>query len=1002
MSDAPELLLWGVPELRAGRGVVFAGERRFQLLVLLALQAGRWIERDRIAALLWPEHDLAEARRNLRKVLFVARRTAGGLEAGPTALRWSVRTDLQAFDDDRLHGRLAEALAWRRGEPLQAVDDPDNAELARFFAAERARIEHDWQTAAADHLRAQAGPQARIEAARRWLAADPFAEPAVAALLKAERESGRHAEARAAYRHYAARLAEELGVEPSRALRDLVEDRPDDVEPPRWPRPAPGPVPASASGVIAEPAPAADPGFVGRRLELAELAAMLARPECRLLTIVGPGGSGKSSLARRALAEAAALHAGGAHWVELQDLNSVAPFVARLAQRLGVDVDTGDPVEPLARRLGSTPTLLVLDNAEHLHELPALLQRLLAAAPALRLLVTSRERLRIEPEWLLPLQGLAVPDAASRDLEAASAFDAVRLFAQRAAAAQRGFRLDAHLDAVIDIADAVGGLPLALELAAHWVRLLPPAEIARELRESIDLLERDPAAAVGPSRDGHHSLRAVLDQSWQALAPRERQALADLAVFGGGFTRAAASAVAGVSMPLLSSLVDRSLLAVDETGRFAMHPLVASFAAERAAAAPERRAAAALRHAEHFARQLGGTGAQAGDQVRAAALRIDAEFANVMLAWQHAVQARRADLVCALVRALWPYFEERGRVQEAFELFRPALHLPDNQPMSARALTWLRQALAMLHSWRGEHEQGLALADAGVASGERCGDAEALIGCLIVGATCRWKLGRFAPARAESVRAVALAREHGDRNCLAWALHARGTLEHALGEHDAAIESLRGALAIDRELGRPDGAAQQLNNLGALLNEQGRWAEARPLLEEGLQLAVKAGHARIEAYVRKNLGTALHRLGDRAGARVLLRSAAARARELGLHQVDAACQRELAHVALDEGELGAALQGLRDAVAAAARHGQAAEGARAMALFGDWLAAAGEPARGAAVWRAVAGAAPGLTRAQRDEIESKLLRAPSAADATASLDELPRWLAAATPPPQRR
>jgi predicted ATPase len=644
--------------------------------------------------------------------------------------------------------------------------------------------------------------------------------------------------------------------------------------------------------------------------------------------------------------------------------------------------------------------MLVLDNAEHLPDLSALLERLLDAAPSLHLLVTSRERLRNAREWLLPLQGLAVPDEDSRDLEAASSFDAVRLFEARALAAQHGFRLDAHLQAVIEIVEAVGGMPLAIELAANWVRLLPPAEIARELNESIDLLERDPSAAAEPARPDHSSLRAVLDYSWQALAPLERLALADLAVFRGGFARASASAVASVSMPLLSSLADRSLLAVDERGRFSMHPLVASFAAQRAAEVPQRRATMAAQHAEYFARILDETSQTTGEQAQAAALRIDTDYANVMVAWQQAVRSRRADLVCAMVRALWPYFESRGRVLEAFEQFRPALDLPESQPMSARALTWLRQALAMLHSWRGENEQGLALAEAGIASGERCGDPEALIGALIIAATCQWKLGQFAPAKARCVRAVAQARHHGDRNCLAWALNALGTLEDALGEWDAAIESLGGALAIDRELGRLDGMAQQLNNLGTFLCQRGRWAEARPLLDEGLRLAVTSRHARIEVYLRKNLGTALHRLGDGAAALTLLQAAAARGREMGMHQVAVAAERELAHVALSGGDLGIALQGLRAAVASSQRHDQAAEGAKTLALFGDWLVAAGDPARAAAVWRAVA-PAQALTLPLRDELEGKWRAAPQIAAEPSTLDEVLRLLASTQVPPAR-
>ena len=257
--------------------------------------------------------------------------------------------------------------------------------------------------------------------------------------------------------------------------------------------------------------------------------------------------------------------------------------MARLAAQLGVD-STADATRSeriAAPGSRATPALVVFDNAEHLPEMGVLADRLLAAAPGLALLLTSRTRTRSAHEWPMALAGLDVPDSDSRDLEAASAFDAVRLFDARARVARRSFRLAEHLAAVIDIVEAVGGVPLAIELAAAWVRLLPPEEIARQLHGSLAVLERDPALPGEPDRPEHHSLRVVLDRTWQLLAPAERAALDALSVFHGGFTAGAAQAVAGVPLPLLSSLVDQSVVAIDDAGRFGLHPLVASIAAER-------------------------------------------------------------------------------------------------------------------------------------------------------------------------------------------------------------------------------------------------------------------------------------------------------------------------------------------------------------------------------------------------------------------------------------
>ncbi|MFO1268083.1 MAG: AAA family ATPase [Rubrivivax sp.] len=189
---------------------------------------------------------------------------------------------------------------------------------------------------------------------------------------------------------------------------------------------------------------------------------MLARADCRLLTLVGPGGSGKSSLARRVAAGRSAL------WIELQDLPTAAAALERLAQQLGFDLDERRDAVGSLVHLAAEPPLVVLDNAEHLEGLAANVERLLHGHRTLKVLVTSRERLHLPDEWLLPLAGLALPDEDSRDFDAAASFDAVRLFDARSRAAQRGFELRRHLPQVLAVLDAVGGLPLAIELAAGW------------------------------------------------------------------------------------------------------------------------------------------------------------------------------------------------------------------------------------------------------------------------------------------------------------------------------------------------------------------------------------------------------------------------------------------------------------------------------------------------------------------------------------------------------
>ncbi|CAD5371007.1 TPR_REGION domain-containing protein [Rubrivivax sp. A210] len=938
----PQLRLWGVPQLLPApdaAAVSFAAERRFQLLLLLALERGQWLDRDRIAALLWPAHPLAEARRNLRKVVFRARDVPGAqaLEATDHALRWDVATDLQALHDAGQRGDAAQGLALRRGPPLQGMDDPDNAALTEVLAAARARIDEAWLAAAHGQLQTPGTPSAQAAAARRILDVDPLDEPAIGALLRAEQACGRPAEAQAAYRRYAARLVDELGVEPSRALRDLVHGVPP---------------PAAAGPELPPPRPASG-AFVGRGLELAEAQELLAQPACRALTLLGPGGIGKSRLAQQLMARCAALFAGGVHWVALQDTAQLPAALARLAQALGVKMlDTGDPIDQLLRQLPRERLLLVLDNAEHLDELPAALQRLLDGAPAAVLLLTSRTRLHLRDEWVLPLPGLAVPDEDSRDLEAAASFDAVRLFEQCAHAARRDFVLARHLPAVIDIVEAVGGMPLAIELAAGWVRLLPPEQMAQDLRGSIDLLERDPAARGAPARPDHASLRAVLDGTWQLLAPREREALAALSVFEGGFTRAAAQAVAGCSLPLLSALVDKSLLAVDDAGRFAMHPVVQAYAAERLASMPAGLSRPALqdRHAAHFARQMVDLAPLARSAPARLAAPVDAEFANLRGAWRHALARGQAALLLDMIGPWRTYFENSGRTDEGLREFRAALALPEIDLQAAQLLARLRHAISALLFRRGEPAEALAMAQSGAASAERAGERMALKGCLNTQGLVLWQMGRAAEAMAPLERAKALALEDGDRYGVAVALSNLAIAEKSLGRFEAALAANQEALAIVRELGDAKLLNTRLHNIGNLHRALGQWQEARHWFDETLRHCQVHAVQHTVPYARLNRALVDIELGAFDAAAQALHAVLAGQGEMPQALLEMAAEMGLARIDFHHGRFANGRQRLVRVVQMARAKAFETHPMQALIVWGEALRAQGRTEEAATLW----------------------------------------------------
>lgn len=913
------LELSGTPRLHAPGGtVVFAAERRFQLLALLAI-SGDWVPREQVAQLLWPDRSITEARRNLRKVVLRAREVPGAetLEATEHALRWPVPT--RCAPDDA-HAPL-----------LQGLDDPANQAWSDWLHQQRLQRLQRWRAEAGARLAALQDPAEVLALATRLLDADAFDEAAMAAALRAELALGRRAQAQRRYAEHARRLADELGTEPAPALRALFEAAPPPAAPP--------------------PPPAADADFVGRRLELAEAEALLARPECRLLTVLGPGGIGKSRVARAVLARVAPLFPGGAQWVELQDLADLPSVLGRLAQQLGLAVgDGGDMLLQIASALPAARQLLVLDNAEHLPELPAALARLIEHAPGVCLLVTSRVRLHGGHEWLLPLHGLAVPDADSRDLEAASTFDAVRLFERRALAAERRFVLADHLDAVVDICAAVDGLPLAVELAAGWVRLMPPAEIARDLAASMDLLARDPAALGAPARPDHVHVRQVLDRSWQRLSAAEAQALAALSVFRGGFTRAAAQAVAGVSLPLLSALADCSLLQVDEHGRFNAHPLVQALAAEHLAENPAREAALRERHAAHFAAWMAERAPLTRGRMDLLLKDVTGEFANVRQAWQLAVKAQDARQIGQIVRAWWVYFEMTGRLVEGTTLIEPALALSPTEPQALWALARVRHGLSMLHHRRGNHVEGLEIALTGIGYGEDCGDLEAWIGCVLNSGSCHWLMGALDEAHAAFGRALEVARRHGDRHCTAWALGNVAVSLGDRGEYEASLAAVQEALATDRELGNQYQVVVHLMNLSNTLANAGRLGEALPFMEEAYLLAQRHGLASFALLARNNVGALLSQAGRLAEARVHFEACHEAAMRTGNALLQITTLGHLGRVALRDGDRATALARIRQSVRLAQARQMAPEVLRMLRGWGMALEHAGDPVGAARVY----------------------------------------------------
>lgn len=826
------LSLFGPPTALVGeRAVALACERRTQLLAYLALRRA-WVPRSELAALLWPEQPSRLAYTNLRKALFrlqALKWVGETLEAEGGALRLVVDTDVEAFEAALREGRTLDAIELQAGDLLAGFDDDANDAWTGWLGFERGRLRRAWHGAVEQTLAATTDAATGMRLVERWLAADPLDERAVGVCMQWLSTAGLPARVQQTYDDFAARLRSELGLDPGAellALRDSL------VRPQRVSA-APA---ASTAAVEAE-------GFIGRAVEMRRVAALMAQADCRLLCITGPGGVGKTRLAQHALRHLQPEYADGAVLVLLEDLAAGSELGGRLAQALDVPLKGSAPaLEQVIVALRGRELLLALDNFEHLIEAASAVERLLAECPRLHIIVTSRVRLGLAGEWLLPLDGLPCPEDEDRDR--IESFDAARLFVRAARRVNPAFSPAAEAAAIVEICRHVQGLPLALELAAAWTRALPCEAIAAELSRGVELLSAGEEAR--PAR--HAGIDAVFEQSWRLLGDNERAALARLSVFHGGFSPDAARAVTGVALPVLGALIDKSLLA-REDGRLHLHPLLQQLAAARLNEGATVQARTA--HAGYFHQLL----AQLAPAIRSAdgaSLRlIDQEFENVRRAWQWSAAGAGVGVLGQSCEPLADYCDFRGRFEQGLTLLQRALASPivqADQTLHARLLG----KAAHLEYRLDRYDDAIASASRALAVTVRQRDRSTLAQAMSVLGTCAFRHGRLDEAQAHFERV--LAEMPGDQpRWRASTLAHLALIEKAQDRYEAALRLSLQALELYRAMNARADVALCLTNLGALYVNMKNDAAAVVQLRESLALCERDGLVTTQAYALANL-----------------------------------------------------------------------------------------------------------------------------------------------------
>ncbi|NTU77987.1 MAG: tetratricopeptide repeat protein [Chloroflexales bacterium] len=809
--------------------------------------------------------------------------------------------------------------------------------------------------------------------------------------------------------------------------QDVTSDAPQTAQPLDMPPPlhpsAPAPqdqaLPITASQPAQSNLPPLAAPCIGREAELALIAGRLADQGCRLLTLLGPGGIGKTRLALEAAAVQRERFSHGVYFVALVGVDTSDLLGSTIADALGLShFGETDAETQLLAFLRERRLLLLLDNVEHLLDGTRLLARILDHASGVKLFVTSRERLNLLEEWLVPLDGLRVPEG-DQPAQGAEEYGAVALFVQRAARVQPGFVLTPEVwPAVLQICRLVQGLPLGLELAAALVRLMPCAEIAAEIAHSLDVL----TSTARDVSDRHRSLRAAFTYSWRTLTAEEQGVFARLAIFRGGFRREAAAQVAGASLAILSALVDKSLLVTRPSGRYELHEALRQYAAECLADAGDAEQTAD-RHSAYYLGLLQYRMFAPDHNIdeRAAQAAVAAEIDNVRAAWIWTVERRRIERIAAAMHGLSLFYQTYGLFAEGIERFRLlAKHAAEAVDEPRLLREYLIGFALVTEGWLHVHLRQFDLAYSCVDSYEsleQAGMPAALrANYLLLRGMLAAILGPYREAETPLRACIMLTEEHGLRLIRGFAFQGLGLACMALGRNEEARQHLgeglvdhqaighsRGIVGglqflgdVARSLGNSAeaqrcyqeslsvglaaddkvGAAASLLRLGLLAQAVGQHAEAERRFQESLEVCLAVGHSLGAATALGNLGRLAFTQGDAAGAVRLHRASLERSRESGSQRSvsSSLCHLGLAECAL--GELHAARHLLTEALRTAQAVGAQDLTLDALGALAELLAAEGRLERAVDLLALVHHhpAAPQRSRRRGERLLSELTR----------------------------
>jgi DNA-binding SARP family transcriptional activator len=891
--------LLGVPQFRLENTWYDLPSTKASALLFYLAYQGEWVSRDELLYLFYPDSAEKPARDNLRQLLTSLRRLpySQGLDIEETRLRWPTETDVVSFNKAIHEEKWSKALELYKGELLHGFQPHDLSEFDNWLTLERQALHTAWRKASLTFAGELAATE-RFSLAAEVLASvyktDSLDEEVIRAYLESLYSSGQKTQALETFEGFRGTLHHELGSEPEASTLELItlmrQDKPLSVM---------GSIAVKTHAKEAKPRhnlPTQPTEFVGRELEKIKLASLLAEKACRLLTIVAPGGMGKTRLA----IEVAATQLEGFEQVCFVSFAAVASpdlMVYTLADALELTLfGSKPPKEQVLDYLKNKKMLLVLDNLEHLLSGIDLISDILATASEIKILATSRERLGLQSEHLFDLYGLTVPNANSFD---AHNFDALQLFSERAKHNQLDFVLESNLQAVTRICQLVGGMPLAIELAASWSRLLNPSEIVGELEQSLDLL----STSTRDLPERHHSMRSVFEVSWQRHSEDEQEALRKLSVFQGGFAREAAREVTELDLPLLLSLVNKSFLWRDPSGRFSQHPLILQYLQQKATDYPEERKQVEEKHGLYYFELVK---ERAWDlwtpKGKEARIVLDDELPNIHAAWDWTLREKRLDEIKRYARDLGLSFEHHNDY-EGMEMFKQAVAaLDETNPEHHAALGY-----ALTHQARREYfldHDAKAITERGLALLEPLEEYPGIVTGYITLGDFILARGDIAKAKEIYTEVLSLARTYGSPSEIGWVLNRFAIIAIELGSFSEVSALMNPTLKELRELGDLLGLSFCLTIFGSYLVDNDKLEEGEKLLLESLDVAQKTAIVHVPTLT--DIAKLAYKRGDFQRAETFAQEAYETASKVGDEDFKAKSLAVLGRVKLAQGHLGEA------------------------------------------------------------------------------------------------